>query len=84
MKVFSSDYLPKNLKEEINNYLVYGENGWQCAACGFLGRKDNIRQHIEARHMENTNVSCEVCGKVYKTKHSLHNHVASKHYQNQY
>ena len=63
----------------MNSYLVYGEAGWQCGACGFTGNKSNIKQHIEARHMDNTNVTCELCGRVYKTKNSLQNHMTLKH-----
>ena len=72
------------MTDDVNSYLVYGEKGWQCAVCGFTGMKGNIKQHIEARHMENTNVSCEICGRAYKTKNSLQNHMALKHRPNKF
>ena len=68
------------LDNTIDQYLVMGvEGSFQCVGCGFSGKKRNVRNHIEARHMTNTHVSCSVCGKVVKTRDSLRKHMEKEH-----
>ena len=50
----------------------------QCLVCGKLGTvRQNMRNHIET-HVGEV-VSCELCGKQFKTRNSLNVHRSTKH-----
>ena len=70
-----------DLKTEIQSRIsknVAGE--WQCDECYKTSRwKTNILEHIEAFHIRSTGYNCEICYKVFKTKHSLRTHKNVKH-----
>ena len=56
-----------------------GYKGWQCVECGAKGIKGDMKRHVEAKHLKNTQVACNVCGKVYKNRHCLQIHVSTSH-----
>ena len=45
-----------------------------CKVCGKEGKWVNIRDHIEANHLEGVSLPCNVCGKVFKTRSVLRRH----------
>merc|ERR1712204_62091 len=45
-----------------------------CRVCGKEGKRNNIRDHIEANHIAGVSHNCNICGKVFKTTNSLRNH----------
>merc|ERR1719228_2402621 len=49
---------------------------WQCLQCGKTsGKLCNIRNHIEARHIESLKLACQTCEKICKTRDSLRHHM---------
>ena len=55
---------------------------WTCAACNMEGRDETeLRSHIEAAHVEKPKpeFACGVCGKIFKQKKSLSNHMTLRH-----
>jgi len=78
----------KELDEQIHALMERMEGGnrmWFCKVCGKTAIKCNLFHHIEARHIANTDVACDVCHKVFKTRNSLRNHRANEnHYAAQY
>ena len=68
------------LDTAIDQYVVVGEGGTvKCAECGHKGKKQDVRRHIEAKHVTNTNVFCQLCGKVSATRNGLKRHMKKEH-----
>jgi len=61
--------------------MVRNDNGdWQCNDCfRTSNKKINIMEHIEASHVDSPGYNCDICYKVFKTKHSLRTHKNVKH-----
>ena len=52
-----------------------GYSVWQCDVCGQrIQRKNDIKRHIEAKHLIFPGVTCNLCERVYKTRNSLRKH----------
>ena len=45
-----------------------------CKVCGKEGRRQTIKDHIEAYHIQGYSPKCKLCGKKYKTQNSLSVH----------
>ena len=53
---------------------------WSCYLCGKItSGSGNMRQHFEAYHFSLGGFQCELCMKMFKTKHSLATHVSKNH-----
>jgi len=53
---------------------------WQCLECGKEYKlKGDASRHVEAHHVDHPGFSCEICGKIYKTRDSLRNHFHQLH-----
>ena len=67
------------LDKKIESLTGQTESGeLQCLVCGKLGQvRQNMRNHIET-HVGEV-VSCEQCGKQFKTRNSLNVHRSTKH-----
>ena len=51
-----------------------------CKVCGKEGMMTNIKQHIEANHItSNISHSCDICGKISRSRHGLRLHKAKDH-----
>ena len=50
-----------------------------CKECGKEGQRINIMDHIEANHISNICIPCNVCGSILKTRKSLRHHVRRYH-----
>jgi uncharacterized Zn-finger protein len=51
---------------------------WQCVQCGKTSKfSTNIKDHVEAHHLENLQIGCDICGKVFKSRGSLRFHMRS-------
>ena len=58
-------------------------SGWSCTVCGKSSKvSSNIRQHIEANHIEGMEHPCDQCGKVSRSRHALARHIFVYHKQN--
>jgi len=52
-----------------------GSGQWQCTICGLIRGKKDLRRHIEAKHLENTSVTCNKCARTFKTRDSRRKHI---------
>ena len=50
-----------------------------CQVCGLEGYKIQIRNHIEAKHVEIISVTCNICEKVCRTRNTLKGHKYNTH-----
>ena len=57
--------------------IAEGGGMWRCVACGIIKRKNDMRRHVVANHLENTSVECELCGKRFKNKDSMRKHACA-------
>ena len=70
------------LDEQINSMMqrIEGSKDWECKVCGKVANyKNNIRQHIEANHIEGATHPCQLCGKISRSRNGLTNHVLRFH-----
>ena len=49
-----------------NKFLPYGRKVHTCNVCGKEGKGSNIKQHIEAVHIDGISVPCEMCTKTFR------------------
>ena len=78
------------MDEQIKSMMTITENkmtvgsrtftAWVCNVCGKEDQKCNIKSHIEANHITSTDsYSCDLCGKVSRSKTGLRFHKARQH-----
>ena len=88
---FSEDM--NELDEKIETMMIRGENmvrkggkqmtkAYVCQVCGKEGQKINIKDHIEAHHLEGISIPCSLCEKTFRSRHSLINHNSNFHTNN--
>ena len=54
--------------------------GWSCLICEHRSQeKNNVKRHIEARHVILPPLHCLVCNRKSKTSHSMRMHMKSAH-----
>ena len=73
--------LVDEIDQKVMEYLGKNENGeLKCNICGKFGgnRTRNMKFHIET-HLEGIAVSCDVCGKQFRSRNSLFNHKSQYH-----
>ena len=59
---------------------AYGQKAYACNVCGKEGLGANIKTHIESNHIEsNITHSCDVCGKISRSRNGLRLHKAKEH-----
>ena len=84
--MFFLDIGKTSLEDQVCSFLVNvggGYRGWQCVECDVRGTKGDMKKHVESNHITNTQVVCNLCGKVYKNRNSLGNHISLSHKENQ-
>ena len=75
----------KELDEKIRSMMETSEKRTNqgrlkvCNVCGKEGTYKNIQDHIEAHHITGFSHSCKMCGKIFRSRHSLRNHMSSIH-----
>ena len=50
-----------------------------CKVCGKEGLSTQIRNHIEANHLEGVSIPCDFCSKTFQTRHTLFQHTNKNH-----
>ena len=51
-----------------------------CKVCGKEGEGRNIKDHIEANHLEGVVIPCNLCDKTFRTQPALRMHKAKVHF----
>ena len=73
------------LDEMINEMIHKNESLYTCTVCGkatsgkSLGKRQNLRDHVEARHVVGVSHNCQICGAEAKTRNSQRMHMRSYH-----
>ena len=72
----------KAMVETSENLIQEGK--WQkgakiCKACGKEGQSSNIKQYIEANHLEGLSLPCNLCDKIFRSRKVLGNHISRNH-----
>ena len=53
---------------------------WQCLVCSFTSpRRDLVKGHVEARHIDSGGFACKLCGNVCPTRKALSMHNLRRH-----
>ena len=85
---FSGDMM--QLDEKVESLMSRGENMirngakkmatvYVCKVCGKEGLKTNIKNHIEANHLEGISIPCNICEKTFSSRYSLGYHNSRFH-----
>ena len=72
----------QDLDERIKSMMILGENMTQdgkkkattCQVCGKEGYRTQIRDHIEANHVDGVVVPCNLCEKTFRSRNALRGH----------
>ena len=85
----SLDEKVTSMMEKSNNMIQNGrlskwgtivqKKAYICKVCGKEGQVGNIRNHIEANHMEGIAVPCAICEKEFSTRKALQHHKSRYH-----
>ena len=68
----------KSMMDSTENYITR-KNGARkrafiCKVCGKKAEDSDIRRHIEANHLSNVSHSCDICGKISRSRDGLRQH----------
>ena len=56
------------------------ENRWQCSSCDYnSARKENVINHVEAKHLKTDGFNCDTCWKHLATRNALRVHKIRNH-----
>ena len=76
----------QKLDEQINSLMtkssrknIRGMPIYICNVCGKEGKHSQVRDHIEAKHLEGISVPCNYCEKMFRSRHSKAVHVSLYH-----
>lgn len=51
-----------------------------CMGCDYSsGNPTHVKEHIEAKHIENMSIVCDICGTVTKTRKAMRMHKLRRH-----
>ena len=50
-----------------------------CKVCGKEGQATDLKRHIEASHLEEVSVPCNLCDKILRSRHALWFHIKRNH-----
>ena len=76
----------QELDEQINSLMAkssrknkYGYSIFVCNVCGKDGHHRQLRDHIEANHLEGISVPCNFCEKMFRSRNAKACHVSTYH-----
>ena len=75
------------LEERVNSMMEKSQNktadgkrlAHRCTVCGKEGQSPNIKDHIEANHLEGVIIPCNLCGKTFRSRNTLKLHIIPYH-----
>jgi len=83
MPIQAADGNKELILSKMSSFLSEGGTTWQCNECFYSSKfKNNVREHIEAKHVESDGFYCPQCEKICPNKKSLRNHIYKFHKQN--
>ena len=73
----------KSMMEKSENRIANGSNSWtsahKCKVCGKEGLGRNIKDHIEANHLDGVAIPCHSCEKTFRSRRALSIHTKQTH-----
>ena len=70
----------KSMMERSDNKLANGlQFAVRCKVCGKEGHGRNIKDHIEANHLEGIVIPCNLCDKTFRCRNSIMKHKRQQH-----
>ena len=76
------DETVKTMMETSENMIKEGNRQKRakiCKTCGKEGPSTNIKQHIEANHLEGLSLPCNMCDKIFRSRKVLGYHISRNH-----
>ena len=70
---------PASICKVQGKFFVFFSSVIICKVCGKEGQWQNIKNHIEAKHIAGATRTCSLCGKVSKSKNGLNLHNSKYH-----
>ena len=76
----------QNLDEQINSLMTkssrknkHGHPIYVCNVCGKEGKHGQVRDHMEANHLEGVSIPCNFCEKMFRTRNARRQHQTDDH-----
>ena len=69
----------KSMMGKSQNNLPDGQKASVCKVCGKEDKSQNIKDHIEANHLEGIVIPCNLCDKTFRVRTVLRQHKAKAH-----
>ena len=71
---------PPNINNNLKMFTSAGNGKWSCNVCNkmIIGNKSQIKRHVII-HVPGQEVSCNICGNVFKNKYSFESHKSRTH-----
>ena len=66
--------MTKSLRKNLQGRLLY-----VCNVCGKESKQGNMKDHIEANHLEGVSVPCNFCEKTFRSRNSKAVHISRDH-----
>jgi len=73
------DETVKSMITKNQNRSPNGRRPYSCTVCGKEGPGNNLRDHIEANHLEGVCIPCNFCGKTFRCRSGLRMHNTRYH-----
>ena len=80
-EIFSAHKMPKKKNADADRCNA-NVNAVRCKVCGKEGQGINIRDHIEANHLEGIILPCNLCDKTFRSRVALRLH--NRQHQNKF
>ena len=79
----------QDLDDKIKSMMIFSENRTTenkrmriCKVCAKEGKWSNIRDHIEANHITGVSHTCNICGKITRSRNAMIKHKTKNHKTN--
>ena len=71
---------PPNINNNLKMFTSAGNGKWSCNVCNkmIIGNKSQMKRHVII-HVPGQEVSCNICGNVFKNKYSFESHKSRTH-----
>jgi len=69
----------KSMMTKSENRHATGSGFYSCIACGKEGAQRQIKDHIEANHLDGVSIPCNYCEKTFRSRAGLRQHNTSYH-----
>ena len=73
------DNITNSMMAKTSNKSVRGNLLYKCTMCGKEAGSTNLKNHIEASHLEGISVPCNQCEKIFRTRSGFRSHKSRDH-----